>query len=122
MHDAIIIGAGPNGLVGAAALARHGWKVLVLEAQDRPGGALWSQEFTLPDYIHDVGAAFFPFAAASPALRELDLGGVGLEWRGARYESSHPAADGTCVSIARDVEQTVHSFGKDGPAWRRLDS
>ena len=40
MHDAIVIGAGPNGLVAAAELARHGWHVLVLEARDRPGGAL----------------------------------------------------------------------------------
>src|SRR5262245_47316331 len=120
MHDAIVIGAGPNGLVGAATLARHGWNVLVLEAQGRPGGALYSQEFTLPGYIHDVGAAFFPFADDSPAFRALDLAGAGLQWRNAEIESCHPAPDGTCVSIARDVEQSVASFAVDGPAWRRL--
>jgi len=120
MHDAIVIGAGPNGLVAAATLARHGWSVLLLEAKDRPGGALYSVEATLPGYVHDVGAAFFPFAQQSSAFRELDLDGAGLQWRTGVFESSHPAPDGTCVSIARDVERSVQSFGVDGDAWRRL--
>jgi phytoene dehydrogenase-like protein len=120
MTDAIVVGAGPNGLAGAIVLARHGWKVLVLEAKDRPGGALYSLENTLPGYIHDVGAAFFPFAQDSPALRSFDLSGAGLEWRNARFESCHPATDGTCVSIARDLDLSVASFGVDGPHWARL--
>lgn len=120
MFDAIVIGAGPNGLVGAAALARHGWGVRVLEARERPGGALYSEERTRPGYLHDVGAAFFPFADDSPAFRSLDLPGVGLEWRNARVESSHPAPDGSCASIARDADWSAASFGADGPTWRRL--
>src|SRR5262245_31941233 len=120
MPDAIVIGGGPNGLVAAAALARHGWSVLLLEAKSRPGGALYSEELTLPGYVHDVGAAFFPFAADSPAFRALDLTGAGLEWRHALRESCHPAPDGTNVSIARDIEATATSFGLDGLAWRRL--
>src|SRR5947207_14806066 len=120
MDDAVVIGAGPNGLVAAAALARQGWRVLLLEAKSRPGGALYSEELTLPGYVHDVGAAFFPFAADSPAFRALDLVGAGLEWRHAPRESCHPAPDGTSVSIARDLELTAKSFGVDGPAWRRL--
>lgn len=120
MHDAIVIGAGPNGLTAAATLARHGWKVLVLEAQARPGGAVYSQELTLPGFLHDVGAAFFPFADDSPAFRHLDLIGAGLHWRNALRESCHPAPDGSCATICRDVELTAASFGADGPAWRRL--
>src|SRR5437868_15057940 len=104
MTDAIVIGSGPNGLVAAAALARHGWSVLVLEAKGRPGGALYSEESTLPGYLHDVGAAFFPFADDSPAFRSLDLAGAGLEFRNARRESCHPAADGTCATISRDID------------------
>ncbi len=118
--DAVVIGAGPNGLTAAATLARHGWDVLVLEAKPRPGGALYSEELTLPGYRHDVGAAFFPFADDSPAFRSLDLPGAGLQWANARHESCHPAPDGTSVAISRDIEETVRSFGVDGPAWRWL--
>src|SRR5437870_2294962 len=120
MPDAIVIGAGPNGLVAAATLARQGWKVLVLEAKSRPGGALYSEELTLPGYLHDVGAAFFPFAEYSAALRSLDLPGAGLQWRSARRESSHPAPDGSCPSISRELDLSMASFGEDGPAWERL--
>jgi phytoene dehydrogenase-like protein len=118
--DAVVIGAGPNGLVAAAKLARAGRRVLLLEAQPRIGGALWSEEYTRPGFVHDVGAAFFPFAHDSPALRELNLGEVGLSWAHAPRESCHPAPDGSAVSICRDVERSVASFGIDGPAWRRL--
>jgi phytoene dehydrogenase-like protein len=118
--DALVIGAGPNGLVAATTLARQGWRVLVLEAKNRPGGAVYSQELTLPGYTHDVGAAFFPFADDSPAFRYLDLTGAGLEWRNARWESCHPAPDGSCASISRDIDLSVKSFGADGSAWRRL--
>lgn len=118
--DAVVIGAGPNGLTAAATLARAGWKVLVLEAQQRPGGAAWSEALTRPGFVHDVGAAFFPFADDSPAFRALDLTGAGLQWRNALWESCHPAPDGSSVTIGRDLERSVASFGADGPAWRRL--
>jgi phytoene dehydrogenase-like protein len=118
--DALVIGSGPNGLVAAATLARRGWKVLVLEAQPRPGGACWSAEHTLPGHLHDVGAAFFPFADDSPAFRHLDLVGAGLKWANARRESCHPAPDGSCVTISRDVEESARSFGADGDAWRSI--
>jgi phytoene dehydrogenase-like protein len=120
MVDAVVIGAGPNGLVAAATLARHGWRVLVLEARHRPGGAVYSEETTLPGYLHDVGAAFFPFGPVSPAFRSLDLPGAGLQWLHARRDSSHPAPDGSCATIARDLDLTVASFGVDGPAWANL--
>jgi len=118
--DAIVVGAGPNGLVAAAPLARQGWRVLGLERKNRPGGALYSEELTLPGFLHDVGAAFFPFADDSPAFRYLDLNGTGLEWRNAPLESCHPAPDGSCASISQDIYRSVRSFGLDGPAWRRL--
>src|SRR5438132_10559604 len=120
MVDAIVVGAGPNGLVAAATLARHGWSVLLLEAKMRPGGALYSEESTLPGFIHDVGAAFFPFAEFSPAFRSLDINGTGLAWRNARCESSHPAPDGTCATISSDLPRAIKSFGVDGPAWARI--
>ena len=120
MLDAVVIGAGPNGLTAAAVLARQGWQVLLLEARERPGGAVYSEPFTLPGYLHDVGAAFFPFADDSPAFKALDLVGAGLRWTNAPRESCHPAADGSTISIARDIDVTAASFGPDGPAWRKL--
>jgi phytoene dehydrogenase-like protein len=120
MPDAVVIGSGPNGLVAAATLARHGWSVLVLEACGRPGGAVYSEELTLPGFLHDVGAAFFPFGPVSPAFRSLDLTGAGLRWQHARRDSCHPAPDGTCAAISRDVDLAAASFGTDGDAWRRL--
>jgi len=118
--DAIVIGAGPNGLVAANYLAQAGWNVLVLEAQARPGGAVWTEQSTLPGFHHDVGAAFFPFGPTSPALVPLDLPEAGLVWRHAPLDSAHPAKDGTCAAIGRDLEASKRSLGEDGPAWEKL--
>ncbi|MDI3285241.1 NAD(P)/FAD-dependent oxidoreductase [Polyangium sp. 15x6] len=118
--DAIVIGAGPNGLVAANYLAQAGWSVLVLEAQRRPGGAAWTEESTLPGFLHDVGAAFFPFGPTSPALMPLDLPEAGLVWRHAPLDSAHPAKDGTCAAIGRDLEASKRSLGEDGAAWEEL--
>ncbi|MFP6684101.1 MAG: FAD-dependent oxidoreductase, partial [Polyangiaceae bacterium] len=65
--DALVIGSGPNGLVAACHLARAGWKVHVVETADTAGGAVRSAEITEPGFIHDLGAAFFPFGKLSPA-------------------------------------------------------
>jgi phytoene dehydrogenase-like protein len=118
--DAIVIGSGPNGLTAAAYLARAGLSVLVLEAQDEPGGAVRTREVTLPGFKHDLGAAFFPFGQLSPALIPLDLPGAGLVWRHAELDSAHPAPDGSCASISRDLERAVTAFGEDGEAWRKI--
>ncbi|MCW2647386.1 MAG: dependent oxidoreductase, partial [Pseudonocardiales bacterium] len=70
--DAVVVGAGPNGLAAALTLARRGRRVLVVEAADRVGGALRSEQLTLPGFQHDVGATVLPLALASAAFRELD--------------------------------------------------
>ena len=121
--DIAVIGSGPNGLVAACVLALRGFRVLVLEANPRrPGGALGSEEATRPGFVHDVGAAFFPFAAPSPAFRALNLEAEGLEWRRAELESCHPAPDGSVAVISREHDVTARHFGSehDGDAWRRL--
>ena len=97
--------------------------MLVLEANlRRPGGALGSEELTLPGFVHDVGAAFFPFAKSSPAFRELDLAQAGVKWLHLPFESCHPALDGSHACIARDPELSAAHFGtpRDGEAWRKL--
>lgn len=119
--DAIIIGSGPNGLVAANRLADSGRRVLVLEAHaERFGGAVGSVQCTLPGYVHDVGAGFFPFSGASPAFQAMGLDAWGLKWADAPIASCHPAPDGTCGTICRDDDETARRLGPDGDAWRTL--
>jgi phytoene dehydrogenase-like protein len=120
--DVVVIGAGPNGLVAACVLAKKGFRVVVVEANPRrPGGALGSEETTERGFVHDVGAAFFPFAKSSRAFRELELDHR-VEWVHARYESCHPAPDGTFACISRDIDRDASLFGSpsDGDVWRKI--
>ncbi len=123
--DIVVIGSGPNGMVAACRLAQQGFSVLVLEANPRrPGGAVGSLESTRPGFVHDVGAAFFPFARTSPAFQALDLEAHGLQWCHAPFESCHPAPDGSSACIARDADIAARHFADsaDGDTWRRLAS
>jgi phytoene dehydrogenase-like protein len=121
--DVVVIGSGPNGLTAACTLAKRGHRVLVLETNPRrPGGALGSEEWTRPGFVHDVGAGFFPFGRSSPAFQALDLEAAGVTWLNATFETCHPALDGSHACIARDPELTARHFGgdRDGAAWRKL--
>jgi phytoene dehydrogenase-like protein len=121
--DAIVIGAGPNGLVAANRLADAGWSVHVLEAQPEVGGAVRSSEALESGYVNDHCSAFYPLAAASPAIRDLDLHEHGLEWRHGPLVLAHPSGDGSCVALSRDLDETAASLDTfatgDGEAWRR---
>ena len=57
VSDAVVVGAGHNGLVAAILLAKTGWNVTVLERSDEPGGAIRTAEVTLPGFKHDLYAA-----------------------------------------------------------------
>ena len=75
-YDVIVIGAGHNGLVCAAMLAKNGRKVLVLERRDKPGGLCAAEEFhpgfTVPGFFHDTQTL------SSQVVRQLDLEKFGL--------------------------------------------
>lgn len=122
--DAIVIGAGPNGLVAANLLADRGWSVAVLEDQPEPGGAVKTAELTLPGFQHDVFSAFYPLAAASPTLKALHLDEWGLEWCRSPIAVGHAVPEGAALLFSGDVERTARGLGErmqgDDEAWGDL--
>src|SRR3954452_8630110 len=123
--DAVVIGAGPNGLVAACTLADAGWDVVVLEAADEVGGAVKSER-RVPGYIHAMYSSFYPLAAASPVLGNLDLQQHGLNWRHAPAVVAHlisPDVERAAV-LHRDPADTAALLESDhrgdGDAWLRL--
>jgi phytoene dehydrogenase-like protein len=121
--DAVVIGAGINGLVAANLLADAGWHVVVCEAQDAAGGACRSAEVTAPGFVTDLFSAFYPLAAASPVIRGLELERHGLRWVRAPQVLAHPTPDGRCAVLSTDPEETAQSLASyepgDAAAWHR---
>ncbi|WP_107765803.1 phytoene desaturase family protein [Nocardioides terrigena] len=123
-YDAVVVGAGPNGLVAANRLLDAGWSVLLLEAQPDVGGAVRSDRDLHPDFVHDTFSAFYPLAASSPTIRSFDLEDHGLSWRHAPSVLGHPFPDGSWAVLHHDREATAagleaHCAG-DGEAWLDL--
>jgi phytoene dehydrogenase-like protein len=119
--DAVVIGAGHNGLVAANLLADAGWDVLVLEAADKPGGAVRTEESTAPGFRNDHCSSFYPMTAASPIMAGLELTRHGLRWRHAPAVLAHLLPDNRHAMIHHDVRRTAESVAtfapRDGTAW-----
>jgi phytoene dehydrogenase-like protein len=118
--DAIVIGAGPNGLAAAIVLARAGRSVTVYEAADTIGGGCRSAELTLPGFAHDVCSAIHPMAAGSPFFRTLPLSEYGLEWVEPSAMIAHPFDDARPAIVERSLTDTALGLGIDDAAYRRL--
>ncbi len=122
--DAVVVGAGHNGLVAANLLADAGWDVVVCEATEHIGGATRSGSVTAPGYTSDLFSAFYPLAAASPILAALDLENHGLRWSHAPDVLAHVLPDGRCAVLSRDLDRTVESVSSfaepDGAAFRTM--
>ncbi len=119
--DAIVVGAGPNGLAAAIALARAGLHVVVYEAQEAIGGGCSSASLTLPGFVHDVCSAVHPMAAASPFFRSLPLHNHGLTWIEPPAMVAHPFDDGVPAAvIVRSVAETGQGLGADRESYRDL--
>jgi phytoene dehydrogenase-like protein len=118
MANAVIVGAGPNGLAAAATLARAGVRVTVLEAADEIGGGTRTSALTLPGLLHDHCSAFHPLGVGSPALRDLEA--HGLRWRWPEVDLAHPLDGGECAVLMRSLDDTARGLATDGPAWLRL--
>ncbi|MEU5190242.1 NAD(P)/FAD-dependent oxidoreductase [Streptomyces klenkii] len=121
MLDAVVVGAGPNGLTAAVELARRGLSVEVFEAADGIGGGARTEELTLPGFRHDPCSAVHPLGAGSPAFASMPLDRHGLEWVHPELPMAHPFPDGTAAVLSHSVGETAHSLGpRDAGAYRRL--
>ena len=118
----MVIGSGPNGLAAAIALARAGRAVTVLEAADTPGGAVRTEELTLPGFRHDTFSSVYPATAASPVFSGMPLDRFGLQWVHPKACSAQPLPDGRALALYRDLERTAEELNAaqpgDGDAWR----
>ena len=118
--DAIVVGAGPNGLAAAITLARAGRSVRVYEAASVAGGGLRTEELTLPGFRHDVCATILPLVVASPFFRSIDLAARGVRLAFPQASFGQPLDGGRAVLAERSIDATADAMGGDGPAWRRL--
>lgn len=121
MTDALVIGSGPNGMAAAIRLAEAGRSVLVLEAADHHGGAVRTEELTLPGFRHDTFSAVHPAAAASPVWARMPLREHGLEWVHPAAAMAQPLEGGRAAMLYRELDRTAASLDAlhagDGAAW-----
>src|SRR6202165_3663577 len=120
MYDAVVVGAGPNGLAAAITIARAGKSVIIYEAKETIGGGSRSMELTLPGFVHDVCSAIHPLGLGSPFFRSLPLEQYGLQWIHPSAPLAHPLDDGTAVMLERTVEATSANLGRDAQAYQKL--
>jgi phytoene dehydrogenase-like protein len=119
-NDAVVVGAGPNGLSAAVVLARAGRRVTLLEGADSVGGGCRSEQLTLPGFTHDTCSTVHALALASPFLSRLPLAEHGLELVHPGAPLAHPLDDGSAVMLERSVDETANGLGADADAYRRL--
>ncbi|HUE89538.1 MAG TPA: NAD(P)/FAD-dependent oxidoreductase [Vicinamibacterales bacterium] len=119
-YDAVVIGAGPNGLAAAVVLAEAGRSVLIIEAMPTIGGGCRTDEGTLPGFHHDICAAIHPTAVVSPLLRRLPLDRFGLTWIQSPAPLAHPFDDGSAAVLHRSLGATGATLGPDAGAWEAL--
>lgn len=125
-YDAVIVGAGHNGLAAGVILAESGWKVLVVERNDGAGGAVRTEEITLPGFKHDLFAANLNLFAGSPFFSDYGdaLMKEGLEFAPSSHPFSSVFPDGRFVGVSTDIEQTVAGVAAissaDAKAWLEL--
>lgn len=121
MPDAVVIGSGPNGLAAAVRLAEAGRSVLVCEAAEHWGGAVRTEELTLPGFRHDSYSAVYPAGVASPVFNRMPLQEHGLEWVHPHACAASPLPDGRAAVLYRSLEDTARSLNGlhpgDGDRW-----
>jgi phytoene dehydrogenase-like protein len=118
--DAVVVGAGPNGLAGALRLAAAGLRVRVVEAAEKPGGGMRTEELIRPGFHHDVCSTVQPMVAAAPFFREFDPASRGVRLVHPEINFAHPLDGGRAAVSVPSLEDTAARLGSDGDAYRRL--
>jgi phytoene dehydrogenase-like protein len=123
--DYVIVGSGINALVAAAMLGKKGRRVVVLERNDRIGGAIRTDEATEPGFIHDVMATTFVLFLLSPAHQALgkDLAARGLAFANTDTPTAVVMPDGRSVVFTTDRVRNIATLealaAGDGAAFAR---
>jgi phytoene dehydrogenase-like protein len=115
--DAIVVGAGPNGLTAAARLATAGQRVLVVEAAPTIGGGSRTSALGDSGARYDHCAAVHPFGVSSPAFEALRLTDHGLRWLHPPIGLAHPFDDGTAATVRVGVPSGV---SRDAARWQQI--
>jgi phytoene dehydrogenase-like protein len=118
--DAVVVGAGPNGLAAALRLAAAGLRVRVVERAEKPGGGMRTEELTLPGYRHDTCSTVHPMGAAAPFFREFDLPSRGVRLLHPEVAYAHPLDGGRAAVSRRSLDETAEGLGPDARGYRRL--
>ena len=122
--DAVVVGAGPNGLSAGIELAQAGKRVLVLEGEETIGGGSRTLELTLPGFLHDPCSAIHPLALASPFFQTLPLASYGLSWAEPPIAMAHPFDDGTAATLMISLDETarLEAASHKCTDWRAPDT
>ena len=124
--DAVVVGAGHNGLAAAIHLLNRGWSVAVIEQAGEPGGAVKTREVTLPGFRHDLCAMNLSLFAGSPffAAHKDELMAQGLAFAPAADCFASVFRDHTYLGVSKDLEKTAAAIAalsaKDAAAWRAM--
>ena len=122
--DAVIIGAGHNGMALGTYLAKCGWDVAIFEKRAEEGGGLSTEELTRPGFLHNVHSNYHTLVGVCPVYDDLDLYGHGLEYVHPPVQMGSVFRDGTALTVHTDIDKTCASFArfseKDAETFRRL--
>ncbi|WP_273808260.1 MULTISPECIES: phytoene desaturase family protein [unclassified Pseudomonas] len=117
-YDIVAMGAGHNGLVAAAYLAKAGKRVLVLERKSYPGGGVSTRQLNTPGYWHDEHSSVHIMIQGNPMLRQDELGLLsqhGLKYHYSPVPHATLFPDQTALFTYKDIDKTCEGFARISP-------
>jgi phytoene dehydrogenase-like protein len=110
--DVVIIGAGPNGLIAGAYLAKAGLSVAVVERRFEAGGGLATEENLYPCYASNPHVLYHMMVDYMPAIQDFNLDGPALTWIKPNCQTGMVFEDGSSALLTRMINDTKDSFSK----------